>query len=142
MTTNPYEPPSTDSQARAEPPIHWRGSVLEVQARLVSRFVWTTASIDVYLDGSLILRSGGAFRVTGSCDSEFTRDGLSHKCELQWGAGRWARFPFTLSIDGEQIVNSTVRITNWPMLLIPSLIISLFLLCLLLGVDYLLRALL
>lgn len=139
---NPYDPPSTDSQARVEPPIHWHGSLLDVQARLVSRFVWTTASIDVYLDGSPILQTGGAFKITGSCNSEFTRDGLSHTCELRWGAVRLARFPFTLSIDGKQIVNSTARIANWPMLLVPSLIISLFLLCLFLGADYLLRALL
>lgn len=142
MTTNPYEPPATETRTQVGPPFHWHGSLLDVQARLVSRFLWMTATIDVYLDGSPILRTGGEFKISGSCHSEFVHDGLSHTCELSWGAGRLGRFPVTLSIDGEQIVTSTVGIANWPMLLVPSLIICLFFACVLLGVNYFLFPLL
>ncbi|MBC8870033.1 MAG: hypothetical protein H8E44_11480 [Planctomycetes bacterium] len=136
MTANPYDPPSTESQGQLGPPVQWHGSLLDVHARLVSRFLWTTASIDVHLDGTPILRSGGQFKIAGSCHSEFMHNGLSHTCELTWDTGKLGRFPYTLSVDGEQILRSTVRIVNWPMLLVPSLIISLFLLGLLVGLSY------
>lgn len=137
MKANPYEPPSSESQNRVELPVQWHGSLLDVEARLVSRFLWLTASIDVHLDGVPILRTGGQFNISGSCHSDFVHDGLSHTCELEWGAGRLGRFPFALSLDGDQIVRSTVGMANWPMLLVPSLLISLFLLGMLLGLDYL-----
>ncbi len=42
----------------AESSVHtmngWGDKAIEVRARLVPRFLWTTASIDVFLDGNVI----------------------------------------------------------------------------------------
>ena len=34
--------------------IQWHGSTVEVTARLIPRFLWTTASIDVFIDGECV----------------------------------------------------------------------------------------
>jgi hypothetical protein len=64
--------------------IRWRGSEVEVKARLVPRYFWTTASIDVYLDAQCILRTGGVMKLTGSSRAEFDQDGSRHSVELSW----------------------------------------------------------
>ena len=38
----------------------WNGSAVEVTAHLVPRFLWSTASIDVFLDGRCILSKRAA----------------------------------------------------------------------------------
>src|SRR5262245_32270742 len=75
--------PMTSSQSHK-----WKDSALEVTARLIPRFVWMTASIDVVLNGQPILRSGGEMRITGSAVSEFDYRGSVHRCELSWGQYR------------------------------------------------------
>jgi len=50
--------------------IRWQDSAVDVQARLDPRFLWSTASIDVFLDEECIFRTGGQLKATGSlfCD--------------------------------------------------------------------------
>ncbi len=98
--------------------IQWQGSRVDVQARLISRFLWTTASIDVFLDGQCILRTGGQMKCTGSHSATFTHSGATHSAELSWGYGFLRSFPYKLQIDGVPISQARVRVRNWPLGLI------------------------
>ena len=92
----------------------WRGSAVEVQARLVPRFLWNTASINVFLDGRCILRTGGKLNLTGSHSATFDHSGSTHTAELSWGfSGLSFSFPYRLQFDGVPVVASRVHVENW-----------------------------
>ena len=99
--------------------IKWQGSVVDVQARLVPRYLWNTASIGVFLDGQRILQTGGELKFTGSYSTTFTHSGSTHTAELTWGfSGLSFSFPYQLRIDGAPVAASRVHIRNWPVALI------------------------
>lgn len=99
--------------------IKWQGSTVEVQARLVPRYLWNTASIDVFLDGQRILRTGGRFKFTGSHSTPFTHAGSAHRAELSWGfCGLSFSVPYQLRVDGVPVAASRVQIRNWPIALV------------------------
>ena len=91
----------------------WHGSVVHIESHQVPRFLWTTASIDVYLDGQCILKTGGRLNPTGSCTDVFSHGGSDHIAELSWGVAFWYSFPYEFQIDGISIVNSRIRAKNW-----------------------------
>ena len=92
----------------------WQGSTVEVKARLVPRFLWNIASIDVFLDGRCILRTGGKLNLTGSYSASFDHTGSSHRAELTWGfSGLSFSFPYRLQIDGVPVAASRVQVENW-----------------------------
>lgn len=105
--------------------IKWQDSPVDVQARLVPRFLWTTASIDVFLGGQCILRTGGQLRFVGSHSATFTHSGSTHTAELNWGASALRpSFPYQLRIDGAPILDSRVSIQNWPVVLIAMVLLG------------------
>jgi hypothetical protein len=93
----------------------WNDHRIDVQAALVPKYLWTTASIDVYLDGVCILRTGGKLRPTGLIETAFTDAAGMHRVALTWGVGWLRQFPFVLYIDGEVVAHSRVRVSNWPL---------------------------
>jgi hypothetical protein len=92
--------------------VEWHESVLEVRARVVPRYLWTTASIDVLVDGEPVLCTGGQRRVFGSMCTTFRHNGQKHEAELAWGRFADGAFPFTLRIDGELLLASEVPLQN------------------------------
>jgi hypothetical protein len=106
----------------------WHGSTIEVTARIVPRYLWTTASIDVFLDGRCILRTGGQMRIIGSSSAEFHHDGSVHTAELSWenvhdrGFIR-PGFPYQLRIDGTKVAVAEVAVENPGLILIPLLVL-------------------
>lgn len=99
--------------------IKWQGRRVEVQARLVPRYLWNTASIDVFLDGQPILRTGGRFKFTGSYSTSFTYGGASHTAELSWGfCGLSFSIPYQLRINNVPVAATRVQIRNWPVALV------------------------
>jgi hypothetical protein len=116
-----------------KPKTRWRGYAVEVTARLVPRYLWTTSSIDVFLDGRCILRTGGQMKVIGSSSAEFQHDGAVHTVELSWDRAQprgFVRhcFPCQLTIDGAKLAVAEVTVENAGLLLIPLLLLpSLFL---------------
>jgi hypothetical protein len=123
------------------PKIRWHGGTVEVTARLVPRYLWTTASIDVFLDGRCILRTGGQMKMTGSSSAEFRHDGAVHTVELSWDHVRQRGFPghgfpYQLRIDGAKVAAWEVPVHNAGLLFVPTLALVLlypFLLALLLS---------
>lgn len=95
--------------------VTWQGSKVEVEARLIPRFLWTTASIDVFLDGDCILRTGGQLKAIGSQVVSFAHAGSVHTAELSWGMGVLWSFPYQLRLDGSLVSQSRVRVRNWPL---------------------------
>jgi hypothetical protein len=93
--------------------IRWQDSAVDVQARLVPRFLWSTASIDVFLGEQCILRTGGQLKATGSHSATFTHSGSTHTAELSWGYGLLFSFPYKLRIDGAPVSDARVRVQNW-----------------------------
>jgi hypothetical protein len=121
------------------PPIDWQGNEIQVAARLVPHFLWSTASIDVFVSGSCVLRTGGQPKVTGACSSEFSHNGVVHRAELTWGRGVLRSFPYRLEIDSVLVSESRVRVENWPLsLLAPGSLLFLGL-AVLIMINYALR---
>jgi hypothetical protein len=107
----------------APPKIRWRGKTVEVTARLVPRYLWTTASIDVFLEGRCILRTGGQLKMIGSSSAEFDDDGSVHTVELSWGSEHQLTFPYQLRISDAKVAVSNVPVQNPEWLLMPVLIL-------------------
>jgi hypothetical protein len=103
--------------------IRWHGSEVLVKARIVPRYGWTTASIDVFLDGKCILRTGGQPKVTGSSWAVFDHDGSRHFAELSWGMVRGLEFPYVLRIDDAKVALADVPVENPGLSVIPALIV-------------------
>jgi hypothetical protein len=111
-----------------QPKLLWEGSTVEVRARVVPRYLWTTASIDVFLDGRCILKTGGQMKAVGSSTAEFHHGGAAHWAELSWGQARmrdelYLTFPYQLFFDGGKIAVSEVRVDNPASAFIPLLIL-------------------
>ena len=97
----------------------WHGKQVTVKALLVPRYLWTTASIIVAIDGERILQTGGQLKIVGSCSSPFTDADGQHIAELRWGIGWFPSFPYRLCIDGTELLSSRVRVYNWPLIALP-----------------------
>jgi len=105
--------------------VKWQDSKLDVQAQLIPRFLWTTASIDVFLGGQCILRTGRRMKFTGSHSTTFTHSGSIHTAELSWGrSGLSWSFPYQLRIDGVPVADSSVHVRNWPLGLIAGILLA------------------
>lgn len=91
----------------------WNGSSVEVTSRIVDRYGWTTASIDVTVDGHTVLRTGGVMKIRGSHAETFDHAGRPHKAILSWSRGSLRYFPFRLEMDDILIADSRVFVTNW-----------------------------
>ena len=91
----------------------WEGEHLSVSCRMVSRFAWTSASIDVAIGDRPILRTGGVPKRVGTHVESFEYRGTRHAAQLSWGVARRRGFPFTLTIDGVCVLESHVPIANW-----------------------------
>jgi hypothetical protein len=91
----------------------WHGSFLEVSARVVPRYLWTTVSIDVSLDGEPVLCTGGQASALGASRVTFLHNETSHEAELSWGKFSQGAFPFILRVDGEVVLASEVPVENW-----------------------------
>ena len=104
--------------------VFWRDKIIRVEASSVPRFLWATASIDVFLGEQCILRTGGQPALKGSYSTVFQDGGTEHQAELSWGYIRQHQFPYKLHIDGALIVESQVFVRNWQLGFIPVLIIT------------------
>jgi hypothetical protein len=105
--------------------ISWHGSTVDVQARCVPRFLWTTASIDVFLDGRCILQTGGQLKITGSHSATFTHSNLTHSTKLSWQrTGFSFSFPYELEIDSVSVAKARVHIRNWPLMLVGGVLLA------------------
>jgi hypothetical protein len=93
----------------------WNETKIEVQASLVPKYIWTTASIDVILEGRFILRTGGKLKVTGVVKNGFEFNGKKYQAVLTWGRSSLWYFPYQLTINENMVSNSKVYIRNWPM---------------------------
>ena len=99
--------------------VTWRGCLVDVQARLIARYLWHTASLEVILDGRTILQTGGQLKASGSCSTTFMHASTTHTAELSWGISMLGlSFPYQLRIDGVPIVASRVKVRNWPITVI------------------------
>jgi hypothetical protein len=91
----------------------WNNHRIDVTAALIPRRLWTTASIDVFIDGNCILRSGGKINLTGGCTNTFTDAQGTHTVTLTWGLGLLRSFPYALYIDQALVSESRVPVSNW-----------------------------
>ena len=102
----------------------WHGHNVEVTARLIPRCLWTTASIDVYIDSDCVLRTGGQMKTTGVSTAQFYDSGSTHDIALEWGRAALSSFPITITIDGQVVANSRVSVDNWPLALWPLILFA------------------
>lgn len=100
----------------------WKRESVTVTARLVPKYLFTTASIDVDIGGKLILASGGVNKVVGAQEHSFEHDGQTHLAEITWGVAKSNSFPVQLFLDGVLVFDSTVKISNWWLMYWPLLI--------------------
>ena len=102
----------------------WNNKPLKVTANFIPRFFYTTASIDVHVDGRCVLKTDGPFQRTGTNIARFCEDGF-HTVKLEWGKADWRFFPYRLWIDGQMVAESKVYIQNWPLLMVPYFLFTL-----------------
>jgi hypothetical protein len=102
----------------------WNGRTVEVTARLIPRYFWSTASINVFLDGECILRTGGQMKMIGSSEAEFHHDGALHAVKLSWGQAHRLSFPYQLWIDGAKVLVSDVPVANPLLFVMPGLLLT------------------
>jgi hypothetical protein len=125
---NPPRGDTWDSELDGDIPsrakTRWNGRSVEVTARLISRYFWSTASIDVFLDGECILRTGGQLKTIGSSEAEFHHDGSLHVVKLSWGQARGLSFPYQLWIDGSKVLVSRVPVANPVLIVMPGLVLT------------------
>jgi hypothetical protein len=98
---------------------NWRGLPVSIAAKLVPRYAWQSASIDVAVDGRFVLKTGGVLKLVGKHTETFASDGIEHSVEVTWGNAALRSFPFSLSIDGVPVLESRVPISNWWLVLWP-----------------------
>ncbi len=95
--------------------IKWQGVTVEVQARLIPRRFWTTAVIEVFVDGQRVLQTDGQIKLSGSQSATFFHAGSKHWTELSWGYGWLRSFPYSLRLDGSPVSEGRVYVRNWPL---------------------------
>lgn len=101
--------------------LEWNGSRFAVTSTLLPRKLWQAASIDVFLDGKCLLRTGGVFKLTGSHSAEFEHEGIHHQVTLSWGHASLRSFPIKVEVDGATLYEGHVVSGNWPLSLWPWL---------------------
>jgi len=97
----------------------WCGNPVEVTARFIPKFLWTTASIDVLVDSRCVLRTGGKWKIVGTSAARFDHAGSIHDIELTWGLCPLRSFSIKIKIDRELIADTRVLVSNWPTSLWP-----------------------
>lgn len=107
----------------------WQGRAVTVDAHPVFP---VAASINVYLDGECILRTGGQPDLTGSYSKTFMQGGSNHTAEVRWGKSVWGfSFPYELFIDGAQVAAARVQVRYaWVPLTIKLLVVVALWFCL------------
>lgn len=101
----------------------WNREAVKVTARVVPKYAFTTASIDVEVGDRLVLATGGVLKFVGSQTRTYERNGKIHTVEVNWGVGKFRSFPVTLLIDGELLFDSNVKVSNWWVMYWPLLAI-------------------
>lgn len=91
----------------------WNGLPVCVSARLVGRFAWQTASIDLTVGDEVVLRSAGVFKLVGKIDGPFEFSGVRHGATLEWGRVASRSFPYKVTLDGDLVLSGRVPIDNW-----------------------------
>jgi hypothetical protein len=91
----------------------WGLENVRVTARLVPRYIFMSASINVEVGGQQVFVTDGVYKLVGSQLHTFEHQGKNHTGEISWGRAKRAAFPVKLIIDGEPVLESTVRISNW-----------------------------
>jgi len=95
--------------------IQWQGATVEIRARLVPRCFWTTAAMEVFVDGQRVLQTDGRMKFSGSKTANFLHAGSKHWTELSWGHGWLRSFPYSLRLDGSPVSEGRVNVRNWPL---------------------------
>jgi len=114
------------STPQRAPQTFWNSKKVSVTARLIPRYAWTTASIDVFIEDQAIVKTGGVFKFIGKQVECFQSNGIEHSVEVSWGKGSLRSFPVSLKIDGTTIVESAVPIQNWWLVLWPWAAVGVF----------------
>ena len=91
----------------------WNGLPVAVSARLVPRFAWQTASIDLVIGDEVVMRTGGAFKLVGHVAGPFEVRGSRHEARLDLGRGTLRSFPYKVAVDGIALKSGRVSIDNW-----------------------------
>jgi hypothetical protein len=91
----------------------WNGASVQITSQIISRYAWTTATIDVSINGNTVLRTGGVMKTAGDTTVTFEYERTPHKAVLRWRNGSLRSFPFQLEIDGALVADSRAPVSNW-----------------------------
>ena len=102
----------------------WNGSKFVVTSTLLARKLWQAASIDVFIDGTCLLRTGGVLKLIGTHSADFEHEGARHQVTLSWGHASFRSFPIKVEVDGAILFEGHVVSSNWPLSFWPWLAIG------------------
>jgi hypothetical protein len=121
--------------------LRWHDANLTMRARAVPRYLWSTVSIEVFVEGTCVLRTGGERREVGFVTHCFDYDGNAHEATLSWGKCMLGSFPCKLTIDGNDVSGSPVVVENWWAVATGIIVQALLVALLLVGANLLFRLL-
>jgi hypothetical protein len=91
----------------------WHGLPVAIAARLVPRFAWQTASIDVEVGDHPPIRTGGVFKSTGVHKESVSAASDAPVVLVSWGKASLTSFPVKVAVNDEFVFEGRVRIQNW-----------------------------
>ena len=91
----------------------WQGLPVAISARLVPRFAWQTASIDVTVGDHPPVRTGGVFKATGVHEELVSAAPDAPVVLVSWGKASLRSFPVKVAVNDELVYEGRVRTQNW-----------------------------
>lgn len=104
----------------------WKDADLEIRSRFMPQRLWLAATIDIFLDQSIILSTGGKLKFQGACVEKFDYAGSSYEVRLEWGKFWLNSVPCILYIDNHQVVQEIVNIEDWQINIIAVIFFAIF----------------
>lgn len=106
------------------PEFQWEGHTIVVDSRPVLKYLWMATETVVTVDGAEIGRSGG-FGLHEKTVGTFSDPQGTHKLLLEHGSDLMTvvTFPYKLQIDGKVISQGRMRMTDWPLAMVGTVVI-------------------
>jgi hypothetical protein len=102
----------------------WEGHNIQIVCQPMPKYLWMATETVAKVDDREVCRGGG-FGFTDKIRGKFGNNDLSHELalELKMDVVTLVSVPYKLQIDENVISEGRLRIDNWPLFFIPTIVI-------------------
>ena len=113
-----------------ETEFQWEGHSISINSQPALKYLWFATETVVKVDGVEIGRSGG-FRFTEKLIGQFPHNNNSSELALEMKADliTLVSIPYKLEIDGSIISQGRLKINNWILVLVPTILLIVCICC-------------